>query len=201
MPREIEAKFRVENFSSVRRSLKRIGATHMETILQTDSFFDTPDGSLRSADCGLRIRRVRVLRSGSRKSDTRPLVTYKGPRDLGEKTKSRLEFQTHVDNIEAIFRILEGCGMNLAMTIQKKRSSYRAGECFVELDELPLIGRFVEIEGPDESAIGAVRRDLRLGDDPIIDSYLSLVTDFCRLTDSECQAVTFDNCRNCQRRN
>jgi hypothetical protein len=44
------------------------------------------------------------------------------------------------------------------------------------LDELPLLGCFVEIEGPDDKAIAAVQTDLGLADSAhIVESYAALI--------------------------
>jgi len=49
-------------------------------------------------------------------------------------------------------------------------------DCEVALDQLPLIGDFVEIEGPDEAKIATVQKSLGLTDLPhITESYASLV--------------------------
>ena len=111
MPREIEAKFKVADFTAVRRALRKAGAKYLATVRQSDEFFDTPDHRLRNGDRGLRIRTVRVLRSGGEKPSTRPLVTYKGPRRPGRAVKSRPEVQTHADDAEAMRTILRACGL------------------------------------------------------------------------------------------
>ena len=48
------------------------------------------------------------------------------------------------------------------------------GETHVELDELPLLGRFVEIEAPNEAALEATERDLQLTSEPIKDHYVAM---------------------------
>ena len=163
MPREIEAKFKVPDFAAVRRKLRAAGAEYLGTELQTDTFFDTPGRSLHKADCGLRIRSTRCLRAGAARKDRRPLLTYKGPRSRSTTIKNRAELQTFVDDAETVRRILEACGLQVAMTIQKRRTSYRLGPCLIELDELPRIGRYVEIEGPSGKAVRSVQKKL-LGD-------------------------------------
>jgi len=53
---ETEAKFRVEWHEPVRMRLEAAGATFHGRVLETNRLFDRPDGSLRQAGCGLRIR-------------------------------------------------------------------------------------------------------------------------------------------------
>ena len=54
-----------------------------------------------------------------------------------------------------------------------------AGACEAALDELPLLGTFVEIEGPSERDVSAARDALALADFPLISSgYISLLASY-----------------------
>ena len=62
------------------------------------------------------------------------------------------------------------------LVFEKKRRIWRLGDCKIALDELPLLGSFVEIEGPDDKKIADVQKNLGLADLPhITESYASLV--------------------------
>jgi adenylate cyclase class 2 len=198
MSEEIELKVAVEGFRAVRRAIRAAGGEHLGTFLQADRFFDTPDRRLRKADCGLRIRTVRVLRGAARRSDSRPMVTFKGPRQGRRRAKVRAEHQTRVDDAELLVRVFAACGLAPVLTIEKRRSSYRLGRCLIELDEVPVIGRFVEIEGPDEDAIEAARGRLHLVGETITDPYVDLVAARCGGIDT-CREVTFERCAACSR--
>lgn len=172
---EIEAKFKVESFAGVRKALRKAGAGYLGTVGQTDTYFDTPDRRLLKDDTGVRIRRIRCLRSGGAKKDTRPQITYKGPAHSRSKAKIRREIQTRVDDAGALEEILRGIGLTATITIKKRRASYRLGRCRVELDELPVIGRFVEIEAASEKQVLAAADSLGLSGRPIKDHYVNLV--------------------------
>jgi len=203
MPHEIEAKFKVADFRAVRRRLTALGAVYLGTDLQTDSYYDTPDGRLLGEDKGLRIRRTRRLRSPSTdggkapKVDSSPLFTYKGPADGHKRAKIRREIQTRVDSHQALGDILAELGLKPTLTIQKKRASYRMGSCLVELDELPVIGRFIEIEAPTPKQIEAVRSKLDIQTEPCTNHYITLLTEACPRIAGDCLEVTFDNCTDC----
>ena len=175
MSHETETKFKVAGHAAVRRRLRAAGATYLGTVLQTDCYYDTPERMLLGRECGLRIRRARSLRRGADKLDARPLLTVKGPGKGTPNAKVRRELQTHLDDPAAVEEIFEAVGLAPTMTVQKRRASYRLGRCLVELDELPLIGCFVEIEAPSEKAILAVSRQLHLAGPPITDHYVNLV--------------------------
>jgi len=203
MPHEIEAKFKVADFRAVRRRLTEFGAVYLGTDLQTDSYYDTPDRRLLGKDKGLRIRRTRRLRSPSAaggelpKADNRPLLTYKGPADGHKRAKIRREIQSRIDSHEALSDVLSALGLQTALTIQKKRASYRLDSCLVELDELPVLGRFIEIEAPTPRQIEAVRGKLDIQAEPCTDHYITLLTRACPRIATDCLEVTFDNCTDC----
>ncbi|MHC5103080.1 MAG: hypothetical protein ACYSOQ_06655 [Planctomycetota bacterium] len=54
---------------------------------------------------------------------------------------------------------------------------WKLDECEVCLDELPELGCFVEVEGPDEETISSVLRKLSLHNEPhITKSYASMMS-------------------------
>ena len=175
MATELEAKYRVGDFAAVRRALRAAGAAYLGTAEETDTFFDTPRRHLYRSGRGLRLRRVRVLRSvaGGRKGGW--LLTVKGPSRPNSRMKVRREEQTPIADGLAMRRMLAEAGLPAFVTLTKRRATYRLGRCLVELDELPGLGRFVEIEGPSQRAVEAARRGLGLDDKPIAKSYLALI--------------------------
>ncbi|MBS3733342.1 MAG: class IV adenylate cyclase [Phycisphaerae bacterium] len=185
MSHEIEAKFDVDDFRAVRRVLRQAAARYIATVVQTDTYYDTSTGMLRGRNCGLRIREVHCLRRGDAPVDTRPVLTAKGPprlpassRDRSSgvrRAKVRRELQTHLDDPEAVCELFEAMGLRRTMTVQKRRATYRLRRCMIELDELPVIGRYVEIEAPSERKLDAMRRRLNLPGEPITDHYLNLL--------------------------
>jgi len=201
MSYEIEMKFPVSSLAPVRRALRRQRAVYLGTVLQTDRYFDTPKRSLMRADRGLRIRQVRVLRTGAGDVDRRPQLTAKGPVKTNSRAKVRRERQIHIDDADAMVDVLTVCGLRPTVTIQKRRASYRLGDCLVELDELPLVGFFVEIEGPDERRISRVARKLDLDVEPSKAHYIDLLRAACKRAGKNCREVTFETCKpSCRKR-
>jgi adenylate cyclase class 2 len=170
MSTEIEAKIKVEDLSAVRRKLVGVGATRYRLDLETNSFFDTPEKALQLADRGLRIR-VAVDEGGT----SRCIVTMKGPVQAGQ-FKNREETQFSVDDPPAVRKLFENLGYHLTLSFEKRRESWKLGGCEVELDELPYLGSYVEIEGPGEKDVESVRRLLGLEQLPLIKTgYISML--------------------------
>ncbi|MCK5113694.1 MAG: class IV adenylate cyclase [Phycisphaerae bacterium] len=177
MGNEVEAKYRVDGFTAVRKRLNELGAEFLGTVRQTDTFFDDAAGSLQGAGCGLRLRREKILRRGTGATLSGAMITFKGPVAKNRKVKIREEIETCVDSPDATVAILAACGFRAAVTIEKRRSSYRLGRARIELDQLPLlgtVGKFVEIEGVSERNVETVRKKLGIDGEHIPESYLAL---------------------------
>ena len=102
-------------------------------------------------------------------------MTYKGPKEEHE-LKRRQELEIEVGDRGRAQKLLSELGYEEVLTFEKKRRLWRLGECEVALDELALLGSFVEIEGPDVERIVDVKRTLGLANLPhITESYASLV--------------------------
>ena len=180
MSNEIEAKFAAASHDSLRRRLRAIGAEFRQTVIQTDSYFDTPERTLLNGQSGLRVRETSVRRRAKGvRPDTRPQLTYKGPRRPG-KAKIRREIETHFDTPGAVEEMLAALGYEIILSYQKRRTTYKLGSCLIELDELPFVGAFIEIEGPGERQVLTLAGKLGLDGDPIKTSYAHLIADACK---------------------
>ncbi|HPC95427.1 MAG TPA: class IV adenylate cyclase [Sedimentisphaerales bacterium] len=166
---EIEAKLRVPSFERVEECLRSQGASFVSEMVQTDSYFDTPDADLARTDQCLRLR---VETTGTAK---RLVLTYKGPKQADD-FKKRKEVNLDVTDAEAVEALLEALGYRRALAFNKKRREWKLAACRIALDTLPLIGTFVEIEGPDAQVIRNVQKKLALTEAPHVpDSYASLI--------------------------
>lgn len=187
MPSEIEAKLKVDDLEPVRRKLKALGAKADGTRLEINTFFDTPDHTLRRTDKGLRLRTRRDLDDG--KEDAK--LTFKGPGQPGQ-FKNREEIETGVDDPKAVAALLEALGFKRDRSFEKKRESWKLDDCQVELDEVPHLGCFVEIEGPDEKSITALQRKLGLDSlRPVKESYIAMLAKWLKENGLEEREIRF----------
>ena len=191
MADEIEIKYRVSDFETVGASLRRLGAKYQSTLLQTDRYLDTPDRPLMKHGSAIRLREAKFLRYAAGHRDARPQLTYKGPQGQSTTSKIRREIQTHLDDAGAIMDILDALGYRPLLTVQKRRAVFKLGRCEIELDELPLIGRFVEIEGHSEDQVQSAARRLGLQGPSIITSYVHMIMDHCRQAGIDDDEFTF----------
>jgi adenylate cyclase class 2 len=167
---EIEAKLKVESLEEIKHRLTGLGAEFLQEQLQTDYHFDDADMTLQKTDRCLRLRRQLVDKN------EKFYLTYKGAKEKSS-FKKRQEIEIEVTDGDLVRKLFSALGYEEVLVIQKRRLTWRLNDCEVALDELPLIGYFVEIEGPNEQTIADVQKSLALSDLPHIkQSYRALVT-------------------------
>jgi adenylate cyclase class 2 len=178
MPLEIEAKMSVPDFDQVRARLRESAARSLGAVLETNVILDSAGHDLYRAGKGLRVRKARNLTT----SQIVQTVTFKGPRVHGV-LKTREEIELKVDEGDAAL-LLEQLGFVPTLTFQKWRETWELDGCKVELDELPYLGRFVEIEGPGEEPVLAVRERLSMSGHPLIKTgYVELLMSYLETHD------------------
>lgn len=166
---ELECKLAVANHESVREKLRAAGAVRLGCVLETNRLFDDDQKRLLASDCGLRVRDVTVLDGDS--SLRRATFTFKGPVARGA-FKRREEIELSIGSADAMALMLEALGYTSWITFQKRRESWvlpgtsavdsQPAECRIDLDELPRLGFFVEVEGPNEPAIRSAVQSIGL---------------------------------------
>lgn len=170
---EIEIKMKVDNHETVTGRLQEIGGTPVEVMLEQNIFMDREVKPLYKKGCGLRLRHE-VPENGL----PRWVVTYKGAKLPGE-AKIRPEYETIVSDGETMKSIFEFLGYQQILLFEKKRSRWSFQNCTIELDELPHLGTYVEIEGPDETQVMQVREALGLQDHQLISKgYAALISNY-----------------------
>ena len=166
---EIEAKLKIESLEAIEHKLAGSGASFVCETVQTDCYFDVAGRDLTGSDRALRLRRDRMS------DQERFVLTYKGPKEKDDY-KKRVEIEFGVNDPKAAELLLGELGYSKALAFNKKRRLWKLHDCEVALDELPLLGAFVEIEGPDSQTISRVQALLGLVEAPhIMDSYACLI--------------------------
>jgi adenylate cyclase class 2 len=169
MATEIEAKLKVDSLPQIERKLSELGAEFLAEQLQTDDHFDDAIATLTKSDRCLRLRRQQV------DGNERCLLTYKGAKEKSN-FKKRQEIEIEIKDADSAEKLLLALGYEKVSLIEKKRRLWQLGGCEVALDRLPLLGDFVEIEGPDDERIADVQKSLGLADLPhIAKSYALLM--------------------------
>ncbi len=169
MHSEIEAKLKVDSLDAVERRLAECGGAFLRETIQTDRYYDTTGRELTRTDKCLRLRADR------KDGCDRLILAYKGPKEQDDY-KKRVEVEVEVSDAGTTESLLAALGYAKALAFDKRRRLWQLRGCEVALDELPLVGVFVEIEGPDSETIAKVQTMLQLESVPhIMDSYACLI--------------------------
>lgn len=171
MARELELKLRIADPDRVRAALTAVGAERVGAELEVNHIFDTPAQTLFRAGQGLRLRdRLELPDRTARPA----ILTFKGPIE-DAAYKQREELESAVGDPIALTAILGALGFERVVVYEKRRETWRAGECLAELDELPRLGWFVELEGPSAAALETLVARLGLSaTERIEDTYVAL---------------------------
>lgn len=163
---EIEVKLRVPALEPLAGRLAGLGFAECEPLQAEQSVLWDRGGDLLERGCALRVRRY----AG------RAWITFKGRKQDHPELKIRPEFETGIEDPEALEAILDALGYRPCLRMAKARALWRGPGLVACLDETP-VGRFLELEG-DEDRIRAAMADLGIGADAIEPrSYPSLYRD------------------------
>lgn len=175
MAREIEAKFRLADAAALRLRLPALGAQRVHTVQETNLILDTPARQLLGQGCGLRIRVAQPLDGAA---SPRVLLTYKRPRDPalhGRGIKSREELELEVADEQNLVALFARLGFGPVLCYEKRRETWRLENAEVVLDELPLLGWFVELEARGSDVLESLRAQLGLDrETPVAETYPEL---------------------------
>ena len=153
---ETEAKWRADEreHERLRAALRQAGATHIGTVREINSLFDSVDDALRLSGQVLRLRSL---------DDGDSILTFKGPATYHEGIKVREETELHLSDHDAMIGILRSLGFSTSLQYQKTRESWDFDGAVVALDTLEF-GRFIEIEGAE----GQIRHAADRGPRPAV---------------------------------
>ncbi|MHC4509949.1 MAG: class IV adenylate cyclase [Planctomycetota bacterium] len=166
---EIEAKLKVDSLPAIEKKLRELAAEFLAEQMQTDYHFDDVNATLTTTDRCLRLRRQSV--GGNEEF----FLTYKGAKEESN-FKKRQEIEIEIKDAASMQRLLAALGYERVFTVEKERRLWQLGGCSVALDRLPLLGDFVEIEGPDDTRIADVQKSMGLEHVPhIAKSYAMLI--------------------------
>lgn len=191
--RETEIKIRIEHPGQLEAQLRRWGFVRVHPkALEDNILLDTPDRALRQKRCILRLRRY----------GKRWTITYKGTPDQDRYFKSRVEFETALDDPGAMRALLGALGFVPVFRYQKYRTEYglwqggRRGKpaLDVALDETP-IGNYMELEGSRRRIDWLARKLGYSRQDYLTASYGALYLEDCARRRKKPQDMVFRSAR------
>ena len=144
---EIEVKLRIKDVAVLEKKLLEQGYKSIETLRETDTYFDGGINGIKKSGQALRVRRTVNCVTGKEHS----AITFKGEK-IDAISMARLELETVVESGEAAERILCALGFYPVQPIVVKiRKILRNGDICACLDDVQGLGTFLELEIMAES--------------------------------------------------
>lgn len=128
----IEIKARSTDVAAIREYLKKNHTRHPGTDIQTDTYFDVPEGRLK-------------LREGNIEN---ALIHYQRENKSGPKASHVILYQT--DPTKKLKQVLTAA-LNIKVIVRKTREIYFINNVKFHIDEVDGLGSFVEIEAIDKT--------------------------------------------------
>jgi len=152
---EVEKKYQLEDPNTLRAELEGLGAKPGSDMRQVDTYYNAPHRDFLAPLVVNEWLRVREEAEGFS-------INYKRwlPDDAEIKTHCN-EFETVIEDAEAVRRMLRALDFSELVTVEKVREEWVVGEDFVvAFDTVTGLGDFVEIEfkGDAETAEQAIDR-------------------------------------------
>jgi predicted adenylyl cyclase CyaB len=147
--KEIEVRaLATDSVQGISQVLRSLGYVCSARVSQIDYVFDYPDASLFLSGSKIRIR----VESGKR-----PQLTYKSSMAARSDVSIRNETSIALDpaEVEIACELMNRLGFPLLFTLPKRRELFIRDSIRVTLDEWPILGLLVEIEGDETEILDA----------------------------------------------
>jgi adenylate cyclase class 2 len=180
---EIELKFYVSDFESLRARLTNLGAVRTgQPALEHNIRYETEDNRLLKNKCLLRLRK-----------DRQTTLTYKSPPpERDDRFKVYRELEVSISDFETMDAILNALGFFRRQVYEKQRETWQLNDALLCLDTMPF-GSFLEIEGHPDTITQGIR-DLGLAwEHRILANYLGMFETLKKKEGWTFFDVTFNN--------
>ena len=178
---EVEVKLPVSEPDMVKAEILKMGFKEAAFIQERDTYFDNAGGGIRANDEALRVRETKDYLTGK----IRAQMNFKS-RKLDDRTMTRQELETGVENGGVCRRILQAIGyIPVAPEVIKERIMLRRESVTACLDNVRGLGEFLELEiladskKQKDAALGQIENILNnLGyqiSDTVRTAYLSML--------------------------
>lgn len=190
--KEIEIKISIASDHTCHKLLEQ-SCERIKEVNEYDMYYGSPHEDFPEQDRVLRLRN----------QNEKYYLAYKAPRTYTDKVVSRDEYETHVADGETVRKILDGLGYMPMRVVEKRRVYFHDPEIAnteILLDELPFIGKYIEVEGTQESIARALDKYKLDRNDAVQMNYRECFMDYLEkhnvdLDDPELQ-FTFEDAHN-----
>ena len=138
---EIEIKLPVKNPDDIKEQLRSRGFQEKAIIRECDMYYNSLYHDVKKLGEALRIRKSKDLSTGKIQAQ----INFKGKK-LDRISMSRQEYETLIEDPDAMEKILIALGFEPAAGVQKTRCYMEYGNMTACLDQVDNLGNFLELE-------------------------------------------------------
>ena len=143
---EVEKKFPLPDAGALKAKLEALGAKPKEPSRQIDAYYNAPHRDFTAAEAISEWLRIRTEKRGSS-------INFKRWHPIEALIKTHAdEYETKVDDVEAIRRLLEALDFRPLVTVDKIREEWNLPDIEVVFDHVVDAGDFVEFEFKGDAA-------------------------------------------------
>lgn len=139
---EIEVKILEINKEQIEETLRQLGARKVFDGEVYAVYYDFANNALAGKNSTLRLRKKESIIESNIELTLKTEVSKK-------KAKIMQEYEVSVDSLDKMQQILEGIGLQPVQCLEKSRTSYVLNNVHFDIDTLPGIPTFLEIEAPN----------------------------------------------------
>lgn len=137
---EVEKKYAAPNAAALKAKLEKLGAKPSPQTYQVDAYYNAPHRDFLAPEAISEWLRIRTEQRGSS-------VNFKVWHPIAAITKTHAdEYESKVEDPEAIRRIFEALGFTPLVTVDKTREEWKLSNVEVVIDHVKDAGDFVEFE-------------------------------------------------------
>jgi len=183
MSLEVEAKFRItpQQATQIQSFLRKEKATKLGNRFETNVYFDTKKSDFKKKGKAIRLRSIQKtdLKTRYARLLDEHILTVKTNSKLKSKYKSKIEHELTGLPYDTTLNILKVLNLQPVLIFQKKRISYKYKNAKIEIDQIPIIGYFCEIETNNEKLIKEILKDIKCENVKLIKiGYPSIINKF-----------------------
>lgn len=141
---EVEIKFPLKNMAKLASNLNSIATTQKKDLFQKDTYFVPPHRDFMAVQRPYEWLRLR-------ETDDESHFNYKHfyPENV-EKTDYCDEFETNIENADAVRKILASLDFKELVVVEKLRSTWHFKDAEIAIDDVKDLGPYLEIEAKKE---------------------------------------------------
>jgi adenylate cyclase class 2 len=154
MNKEIESKFKINDFGEMREKVIKLGAESESVSNSEDIYFKIPQ----------KVASTKYLRVRTKnKKPNGTLAYHEVQSDIETK-----EWETDISDVKITKELILKLGFLIDVVVKKERETFKICDVEIVLDKVEDLGNFIEIEAPDKGTLNDYVKKLEISKENIV---------------------------------